>query len=73
MARNNYFLERNRNFYKGCKNNNEICPLVEELEGTPNRKIPLFIQFVYSFIALVILGDNKAEGREWFVTAWEIL
>ena len=68
MAKNNYFLEKNRRFYKGCKNSSEICPLVEELEGASERKIPLFIQFVYSLIAVMILGDNKVEGKEWFIS-----
>lgn len=63
-----YILERNQKYYKNCKNNNEMCPLVEELEGAHNRKIPLFIQFVYSIIAFSILGNNKVEGKEWFIS-----
>lgn len=67
MARGNkYFLERNQKYYPGCKNNNEICPLVDELEGADNRKIPLFIQFLFTFISWVVIANNKNEGIDWF-------
>lgn len=68
MAKNKYILQKNKKYYEGCNNGNEICPLVEELEGNHDRRIPLFIQFAYSLIALVILGNNKAEGKEWFIS-----
>lgn len=67
MARGNrYFLERNQKYYPGCKNNNEICHLVDELEGAQNRRIPLFIQFLFTFISWLVIANNKNEGIDWF-------
>lgn len=63
---NKYFLERNQKYYIGCKNNNEICPLVDELEGAENRRIPLFIQFLFTFISWIVIANNKNEGVDWF-------
>lgn len=61
-----YILERNQKYYTNCKNNSEICPLVDELEGAEGRKIPLFIQFLFSFISWVVIANNNHEGVSWF-------
>lgn len=61
-----YILDRNQKYYKNCKNNYEICPLVDELEGAENRRIPLFIQFLFTFISWIVIANNKKEGIDWF-------
>lgn len=67
MAKGNrYVLERNQKYYEKCKNSSEVCPLVDELEGAEGRKIPLFIQFLFSFISWVVIANNKDEGVAWF-------
>jgi len=66
MARSKYVLQRNQKYYAGCKNANEFCPLVDDLEGAERRKIPLFIQFLFSFISWVVIANNNKEGVDWF-------
>lgn len=68
MGKNKYILDKNQKYYKKCNNGTEVCKLVEELEGASNRNISLGLQLVYSVIAFVMLGDNKIEGRDFFIS-----
>lgn len=68
MGKNREILNYNKRFNSKCTNGTTICNLVTELEGKQNRRIALILQLAYSGLALMVLGNNSKEGKDFLIS-----